>query len=285
MRQCLSAGCRSLFFSSTSHWMIQLPSSWWRGPSSELRPQFKCCGTRYAMLWSTAFEWSSVLSSLVTRWLAHVLWDSCVLGCNTCWEFTRESNDFPVKVAAAHQKHIDVWKANSSCTAARLVDFWFNEPWRCLRPLHFNPMLMSTTRRCGNSTCSEHVVIYDVEGVLLIRFSLSRHSSIHRRRWNGLGWMRGKLPITTGGFLRGRQDDENSTSYRHTPRRFGLIQQTQGLRGRKVWESYIRPHLSCKTPWDRTHGIVNLCERIAPFKVEEDLLFAPDFLALFRSAP
>ena len=38
-------------------------------------------------------------------------------------EFTRKSNDFPVKVAAAHQKHIDVWKANSSCSAARLVDF------------------------------------------------------------------------------------------------------------------------------------------------------------------
>ena len=80
----VSAGYRLLFSSSTSHWMIQLPLSWWRGPSSELRPQFKSCGTCYAMLWSTAFEWSSVLSSVVYRSLAHVLWDSCVLGCKMC---------------------------------------------------------------------------------------------------------------------------------------------------------------------------------------------------------
>jgi len=32
------------------------------------------------------------------------------------------------------------------------------------------------------------------------------------------------------------------------------------------------------------HRVVNLYERTAPFKVEEDLLFSPDFLALFRSA-
>ena len=113
-------------------------------------------------------------------------------------------------------------------------------------------MLMSTTRRCGNSTCSEHAVICYL---MMSRKSFSpdfhcpdilQSTGDAEMVWDEC---RENCPSLLAAFWEAARRKQAKT-VQHTdipPLRFGLIQRTQGLHGRKVWESYIRTQLSCKT--------------------------------------
>ena len=125
----------------------------------------------------------------------------------------------------------------------------------------------------------ERAKMFDWWGVLILSHPILIRFWMPRKPRSGFRWMPGRLPTTTGRFLRGAETWEQGTACLKVVEALTICHRAFM---EEMFERVIFAASSARIVMP-IKSVSKMC--IFFSKVEEDLLFSPDFFAFFRSAP